>query len=569
MRLPLNTNKSYGHSYTSELSPEPSQRLLNGTGTEDDPFEIATAEELDLVRCYLGQENAGVYFALANDIDLASYLEAGSAGNNNDVFWNPIGDGAHPFMGRFDGRHHNIYGLRINRPATNYIGLWGCLGAAGVIHDLGVEAVDIIGHDYVGGLLGASYGAISSCYATGTVRGHGSVGGLMGVGDESASVSMCYSLIATSGDNGVGGLVGYNSSRISNCYSRSTVNGSSYGFGGLVGLDLCGTIVNSYAAGGVLPTSSSAGGLIGWGWDEGAEPLPPVNSYWDTDQTGQAFSVRSTAAAGGKSSVDMKLRSTYTGWDFSDACIWEINTMKNDGYPRLTWQTETPAKASIAVGEPVSESENFQSCIVFAGGNGTRNDPFQITTAAELNLVRKYLNELHRDKYFRLMNDIDLTEYLSALGEGFAAWGISGWLPIGELCDDCDMKGYFHGKFDGNHHKITGLKIDRGYPVRIGLWGWLGGDGEVKDLAVEIDPTEHVRGTANGVGGLVGTNYGSITNCSTNGEVRGINEVGELVGINYGSITNCHTQGEVSGITHVGELVGTNFGSIADCSTRR
>ena len=69
------------------------------------------------------------------------------------------------------------------------------------------------------------------------------------------------------------------------------------------------------------------------------------------------------------------------------------------------------------------------------GGTGTATDPFKIKTADDLNNVRNYIGSSHADKHFRLMNNIDLTTFLSNYNEG--------WLPIGDNSNR--FTGYFHG----------------------------------------------------------------------------------------------------------------------------
>ncbi|MGB8227379.1 MAG: GLUG motif-containing protein, partial [Sedimentisphaerales bacterium] len=75
-----------------------------------------------------------------------------------------------------------IYNVEMNKPTSDYIGLFGCAG--GKIRNLGIEDVNISGHSYIGGLAGINYGTITGCYATGKVTGTGNyVGGLAGYRD--------------------------------------------------------------------------------------------------------------------------------------------------------------------------------------------------------------------------------------------------------------------------------------------------------------------------------------------------------------------------------------------------
>jgi hypothetical protein len=80
--------------------------------------------------------------------------------------------------------------------------------------------------------------------------------------------------------------------------------------------------------------------------------------------------------------------------------------------------------------------------------------------------------------------------------------------------------------------------------------------------------TGSVSGTDWCVGGLVGENgvYGSVPDVPghiihsySTGDVNGVDVVGGLVGINYGgSLSNCYSTGDVNGVKSVGGLVGAN-----------
>jgi hypothetical protein len=63
------------------------------------------------------------------------------------------------------------------------------------------------------------------------------------------------------------------------------------------------------------------------------------------------------------------------------------------------------------------------------------------------------------------------------------------------------------------------------------------------------------------VGGLVGHNErpGTITNCYSTGNVMGTQAIGGLVGFNHGMITNCYSTGSVSGTTLVGGMIGSDY----------
>jgi hypothetical protein len=178
----------------------------------------------------------------------------------------------------------------------------------------------VTGIEDVGGLVGLSNGTITNCYSTGSVTGkYWDVGGLVGYNKEGTIIS-CYSTGSVSGNWEVGGFVGSNWGTITNCYSTSSVSGD-YLIGGLVG-DSDGTITNCYATGSVSGTDY-VGGLVGRNY------RPITNSFWDIQTSGQTTSAGGT----GKTTAQMKTKSTFTGagWDFVE--IWGIG--ENQTYPFL------------------------------------------------------------------------------------------------------------------------------------------------------------------------------------------------------------------------------------------
>ncbi|MDD2775950.1 MAG: GLUG motif-containing protein [Gallionella sp.] len=171
----------------------------------------------------------------------------------------PISNGATQFTGTFNGLGHTISNLVINRPTTDYVGLFGSVGTGSVISNVGLVGNSVSGSFRVGGLAGWNFGSITGSYATGSVSGLGSfIGGL--VGFNSGTVSNSYATGNVSGSSSVGGLVGNNSNIVSNSYATGNVSGSS-SVGGLVGNN-SNIVSNSYATGSVSGTDSF-GGLVG------------------------------------------------------------------------------------------------------------------------------------------------------------------------------------------------------------------------------------------------------------------------------------------------------------------
>ncbi len=334
-----------------------------GSGTEDDPYLIYTAEELNVIGVFPCDWDKN--FKLMADIDLTGFT---------GTDFNIIGYYGWPFTGVFDGSGHIISNFTYTSTDTDYIGLFGYVyGENAQIKDLGLIAPDIDAgaESYdVGSLVGYnSYGRISNCYAAGgSVSGNAAVGGL--VGYNSDTITNCYAKGGSvSGSGwGVGGLVGRNyKGTITNSYSAASVSGTGWGVGGLVGENpWSGTISNCYSSGSVRGTTdvgglvgsngsmfgiggmisncystgrvsgtTDVGGLVGWNYEGSVS-----NSFWDIQTSGQASSDGGT----GKTTAEMQTESTFTdaGWDFvaesvnGTEDIWWI--LEGQDYPRLWWE---------------------------------------------------------------------------------------------------------------------------------------------------------------------------------------------------------------------------------------
>lgn len=300
---------------------------------------ITNAHQLQLMAM-----NLSANYTLANNIDLAPALNA--VGGKYPGMWGgagfvQIGDGSSftdstRFTGIFDGLGHSITGLTINRPAENYIGLFGI--NKGTIQNVGLINASVTGNASVGALVGVggvnSGGLVTKSYATGTVTGVDNVGGLVGQLNGGA-VSYSYATTDVTGSSSVGGLVGVINAAaggsVQNSYALGSVTGlGGATIGGLAGaLNSVGTITNSYATG-LLTTGGTKGGLVGSG--TGAV----TNSYWDTQTTGAS----SSSAGTGRTTAQMKDSINFTGWDFSNA--WNIDSGATVSYPYLRINEQIP-----------------------------------------------------------------------------------------------------------------------------------------------------------------------------------------------------------------------------------
>jgi len=205
----------------------------------------------------------------------------------------------------------------------------------------------------------------------------------------------------------------------------------------------------------------------------------------------------------------------------------------------------------------------------FAGGSGTKEDPWQIASAEQLNLIRENLGG-----HYILTADIDLSAY-------------ENWEPIGafqprsDAPEDAEVPHpdyAFTGTFDGAGYTISNLTVTEAPPMGAGLFGCAAGteNGEayignftlekinvsgfylvggavglqfmnckVSDITLKGD--NYLSGSQ-GIGGIVGTGFDLISNCTATADISVIGDDGACAGIIAGgttmsSIVNCEAIG--------------------------
>ncbi len=225
--------------------------------------------------------NSSEGYSLDGDDSMAPYFVVNGDGEGG---WQPIGDGANPFVAVFDGNGHSIGNLAVRR-AQAFVGLFGVIREGAAIRNLGLvdSLADYTGSSLVetsiGGLVGWQRGgAISASYATGTANGGSGnrnyVGGLVGW-QWTGSITASYATGNVDGGGGnydrVGGLVGLQGGgSIILSYAKGAADGGSGvrdRVGGLVGSQGNGSITASYATGdaaGGGGNTDFVGGLVGY-----------------------------------------------------------------------------------------------------------------------------------------------------------------------------------------------------------------------------------------------------------------------------------------------------------------
>ena len=206
----------------------------------------------------------------------------------------------------------------------------------------------------------------------------------------------------------------------------------------------------------------------------------------------------------------------------------------------------------------------------FSGsGSGTENDPYLIFYADQLTQVRNFLGK--SGVYFKLMSDIDLTDWIEENSPN------QGWQPIGVSSSK------FQGIFDGNNHTISNLNIDRPSSSAVGLFGYadgatfknivivettITGNGDVGPVCGNASSstfsnckvTATINAKGNTVGGIAGSASGTFTNNKvTNTTINGNDNVGGIVGYTgNATFTSNDVSAMIGGKNQVGGILGNS-----------
>lgn len=615
----------------------------SGAGTEEAPFVIASPAQLQAFRNSVnqGETYTGQFVVLNSNIDIS--------GNE----WEPINN----FAGTFDGAGHRISGLTIGLPEAaadcQNAGLFASLGATAVVKNLGVTGVRIYitngaASTYAGGLAaktnnGTAAGGtvIDNCYVTGTTVSSETTsgrisyaGGLVASMGQYGSVTNCWTDIAVKTKAGgtmsayAGGLTALtgNNVNVVNCYTLGEVNATSTNLangsvaGGLFGMQ-SGKSYNCYSRGGVAAKNIKAdqsyqtttytlvGALAGQVPGNGAmdrmfynrnavlsvneavyDPVPPV---------GRGASNAEPTHVSGVYASDMASVTFVTALNSGLESLDEANIAIPGGVSLYKWKL---SGNTATLSDHVYGGDEVDGDI-FAGGEGTAEDPYILQTEAQLRAFAASLNEDldYSGLYIRMGNNIDVSS--------------EDWNPVGQ------GEYAFRGTFDGAGYKIMGLKYgstetakDATDAVYVALFGVVGQKGLIKNLGLTdvgiytsgrhsvnsaaiagylegggidncfatgiINGKTTVQGN-NFVGGLVANQYrGYIINSWSDVDVRSetvgkhVSEAGGLVSLNNrGLIANCYTVGNASGdavraaegMAYVSNLVACQAGTIVNC----
>ena len=301
------------------LSGVSSGKYSGGTGEPNDPYRIATPNDLNSIG--LDPCDWDKHFLMTEDINLVDIT--------NSQF-NIIGSIASPFEGVFDGNRHTIMKFTYSKHVPLHVALFSVVGGPEAViknvimvdadmNDPGGRMACLVGvlqeglvsnchvingrvnaENFAGLLVGTNKSQIVNCSSSGVCSAMEKVGGLVGFTMSQGTIINCYSdanvtakyngmagglvgyhdgdLIINCHSTGrieglaysgkIGGLVGYNLSAIEQCYSTAEViGGNDEGIGGLVGGNI-GTVSKCFATGDVSGIID-VGGLVGYNYSGG------------------------------------------------------------------------------------------------------------------------------------------------------------------------------------------------------------------------------------------------------------------------------------------------------------
>ena len=360
--------------------------VLEGTGTDDDPYTINSIEDLVFFSYDVNDGNTyeGQTVKLALSLDFNStksyvepfrtdYADYGYNGELKTLLttgegFKPIGTYLNsntsindetntPFMGTFDGDGHEIDGMRIASEEKGK-GLFGLIKNATIKNltigedcdiNVGVCYGSITGYANtgstiegcfnkakvvsssanVGGLVGtmADNCLIRNSGNLGSIQANSVVGGILGFNNGQGQIESCYNIGEVKAETTtVGGIVGSNYGTIINCYNTGNITGTGTNIGGIVGLGQGESKVeNTYSKGNIK--GSTGGGIVGF-----LESGTIKNSYYLENTINVSYV---NTDEGATAITDSELKNAY---NLLGSAFKEDSNNINNGYPILSWQ---------------------------------------------------------------------------------------------------------------------------------------------------------------------------------------------------------------------------------------
>lgn len=229
----------------TDPTPGIDDNFAGGDGSRENPYQIATVEQLNAVRNHLSS-----HFILINDINFSDCVDE----TGKQKYFEPIGrkeKEIDSFTGTFDGHGHTIKNLKMK---GSNVGLFVSLKNS-TVQNLDLQGIDIVGSSSVGSVSAISNNSIiKNCNVTGTIEYIYSsstgqrevVGGISGT-LEKGKIENCYYTgnIESTIIHTTGGIAGWNKGEIINSGYKGGYCYGGYATGGIAGYNY-GKITNSF-----------------------------------------------------------------------------------------------------------------------------------------------------------------------------------------------------------------------------------------------------------------------------------------------------------------------------------
>ena len=247
-----------GVAVATETAPECStvSYTQNGSGWNE-------VENVSQLQC-INANGLGEDYVLIGDIDAS-----GTNQWNGGAGFDPIANGS-TFTGSFDGAGHTITTLTIDRPSSsNPVGLFSKLDHAATVQKVVIDDANITGNGPVGGLVGRNAGTVHNVTVTGSITGtkpnqYTNVGAIVGRHDAAGELVDVNASGSVTGHGRVGGIVGISRGTITRAHATVDVTASGQYAGGVVGYAVQDSVINRSNASGTVSGTESVGGLVGY-----------------------------------------------------------------------------------------------------------------------------------------------------------------------------------------------------------------------------------------------------------------------------------------------------------------
>ena len=511
--------------------------FAGGTGMENDPYQINTAEELAYFAKTVneGQPYNGLYIVLKNDLDL----------NNQE--WTPIGNSRNPFKGNFDGDNHTVTGMQISNSSKDYVGLFGeCTkhNINSAIKNITVRNSDICGKSHVGAIVGWAYEInIENCRSIANkINGERRVGGICGYfgGNPGGKVSQCYNSSEVSGKRSAGGIAGMGDRcTAENCLNTgeikvTTTQNESTG-GGIFGFfddSIASASITACVNLGKVSGGESFGGIVGSTASESTGHIS--NCYYNMDAITGGFDAGTALTAG-------QLCGALP--EGLDSTIWKEGGVDTSTAKATQGRFGTATGTYINLTKVADIGETKTASVPvynYVTTNGNDWDTYTlITTAEEFAAIGQDTTKWSAN--YVLANDIDVSGVqLSSIG---------------------DPGTLYTGKFSGDGHTISHINLKKGNGYG-SLFGY------VKDKVMLLAVNGEIDLGNNDAGGICGNlSYGEIYGCSFIGTVKGATVGGICAHVGSGKISQCFFAGDLQGRNATAGIcgMGGNVGGINHC----